>query len=84
MGETVKKDGIFRRILKSIKATKSEFKKVVWPTKKQLINNTLIVIAALVIIGLIIFGLDTLFISLSKVVLGQLKKREYGRLPDVV
>ncbi|MBQ2889415.1 MAG: preprotein translocase subunit SecE [Clostridia bacterium] len=70
MGETVKKDGIFRRILKSIKATKSEFKKVVWPTKKQLINNTLIVIAALVIIGLIIFGLDTLFISLSKVVLG--------------
>ena len=70
MGENVKKDGIFRRILKSIKATKSEFKKVVWPTKKQLINNTLIVIAALVIIGLIIFGLDTLFISLSKVVLG--------------
>lgn len=70
MGETVKKDGIFRRILKSIKATKSEFKKVVWPTRKQLINNTLIVIAALVIIGLIIFGLDTLFISLSKVVLG--------------
>ena len=70
LGETVKKDGIFRRILKSIKATKSEFKKVVWPTKKQLINNTLIVIAALVIIGLIIFGLDTLFISLSKVVLG--------------
>lgn len=70
MGETVKKDGIFRRILKSIKATKSEFKKVVWPTKKQLINNTMIVIAALVIIGLIIFGLDTLFISLSKVVLG--------------
>lgn len=70
MGETVKKDGIFRRILKSIKATKSEFKKVVWPTKKQLINNTLIVIAALIIVGLIIFGLDTLFISLSKVVLG--------------
>ncbi len=70
MGETVKKDGIFRRILKSIKATKSEFKKVVWPTKKQLINNTLIVIAALIVIGLIIFGLDTLFISLSKVVLG--------------
>ena len=70
MGETVKKDGIFRRILKSIKATKSEFKKVVWPTKKQLINNTMIVIAALVIIGLIIFGLDTLFISLSKIVLG--------------
>ena len=70
MGETVKKEGIFRRMIKSVKATKSEFKKVVWPTKKQLFNNTLIVIIALVIIGLIIFGLDSLFISLSKVVLG--------------
>ena len=70
MGETVKKEGIFRRMVKSIKATKSEFKKVVWPTKKQLFNNTLIVIIALVIVGLIIFGLDSLFISLSKVVLG--------------
>ena len=70
MGETVKKDGIFRRIGKSFKATKSEFKKVVWPTKKQLLNNTVVVIAALVVIGLIIFGLDSLFISLSKLVLG--------------
>ena len=70
MGETVKKDGIFRRIGKSFKATKSEFKKVVWPTKKQLLNNTVVVIAALVVVGLIIFGLDTLFISLSKLVLG--------------
>jgi len=70
MGETVKKDGIFRRIGKSFKATKSEFKKVVWPTKKQLLNNTVIVIAALIIVGLIIFGLDSLFSSLSKIVLG--------------
>ena len=70
MGETVKKEGLFRRMVKSIKATKSEFKKVIWPTKKQLLNNTLIVIIALVIIGLIIFGLDSLFISLSKIVLG--------------
>ena len=65
MGENVKKDGIFRRIGKAIKGTKSEFKKVVWPTKQQLLNNTLIVIAALVIIGLIIFGLDSLFTFLA-------------------
>ena len=70
MGETVKKNGIFSRIAKSIKATKSEFKKVVWPTKKQLLNNTVIVIAALIVIGLIIFGLDSLFSSLTKLLLG--------------
>ena len=70
MGENVKKDGFFRRIGKSVKATKSEFKKVVWPTKKQLVNNTAIVIAALIIIGLIIFGLDSLFTSLAKLIIG--------------
>lgn len=67
MGENVKKDGIFRRIGKSVKGVKSEFKKVVWPTKKQLVNNTLIVIAALIIIGLVIFGLDTLFTTLVNI-----------------
>ena len=67
MGENVKKDGIFRRIGKAVKGVRSEFKKVVWPTKKQLVNNTLIVIAALIIIGLVIFGLDTLFTTLVNI-----------------
>ena len=72
MGEVkTKKVGIFRRMITSMKATKSEFKKVVWPTKKQLINNTLIVIAALVVVGLIIFALDTAFVSLAELVLGK-------------
>ena len=48
MGETVKKEGFFARVGKSFKATKSELKKVVWPTRKQLFNNTGIVIAALI------------------------------------
>ncbi len=65
MAEKVKKENIFRRIGKFFKSTKSEFKKVTWPTKKQLLNNTAIVVAALVIIGLVIFGLDTLFTFLS-------------------
>lgn len=72
MGEVkTKKVGIFRRMITAMKATKSEFKKVVWPTKKQLINNTLIVIAALVVVGLIIFALDTAFVSLAELVLGK-------------
>ena len=70
MGETVKKEGFFARVGKSFKATKSELIKVVWPTRKQLFNNTGIVIAALIVVGLIIFGLDSLFISLSKMILG--------------
>lgn len=70
MGETVKKEGIIARMIKSMKATKSEFKKVIWPTKKQLLNNTVVVIVALVVIGLVIFAFDSLFMSLSKLILG--------------
>lgn len=71
MGEVVKKEGFLTRIKKSLKATKSELKKVVWPTKKQLVNNTLIVIAAIIIIGLIIFCLDSLFVKVANLVWGR-------------
>ena len=46
---------------KLFKSTKSEFKKIVWPSWKQLVNNTLIVIAFVVIFGVLIALLDYLF-----------------------
>ncbi len=49
------------RITKYFKEVKSEMKKVVWPSKKQVIKNTLIVIAAVVLIGVVIWALDLLF-----------------------
>ncbi|MBQ8588383.1 MAG: preprotein translocase subunit SecE [Clostridia bacterium] len=49
------------KIVKFFKEVKSEMKKVVWPSKKQVVNNTLIVIAAVVIIGIIIAVFDTIF-----------------------
>ncbi len=70
MGEVAKKEGLIVRAKKGLKATKSELKKVVWPSKTQLINNTGIVIAAIVVIGLIIFGLDSLFTTLASLILG--------------
>ena len=49
------------RLVKSIRGIKSEFKKIVWPSWKQLVNNTLIVIAFVVIFGVLIALLDWLF-----------------------
>lgn len=49
------------RFIKYLKGTKSELKKIVWPTWKQVVKNTLIVLVVVVIIGLIIAGLDLLF-----------------------
>ena len=53
-----KKDNKF---LKFFRGTKSEFKKIVWPTPKQWIKNTLVVIVAVIICGALIALLDMLF-----------------------
>ena len=37
---------------------KSELKKVQWPTRKQTINNTLIVIACVIVVGVFIWIFD--------------------------
>ena len=54
------KPGIFARIKRWCKETKAELKKVQWPTWKQTLNNTLIVIAFCVVVGVCIFAFDKL------------------------
>ena len=51
----------FSKIAKFFRDLKAEVKKVIWPTKKQLINNTGIVILCILIIGAGIWILDALF-----------------------
>ena len=55
-----KKPGIFSRMGKYLRDTKGEFKKVIWPTKDQTKNNTIVVLVMVCISGVFIFGLDTL------------------------
>ncbi len=38
---------------------RSEMKKIVWPTWKQVMNNTAIVLVAIVVVSVFIFLLDT-------------------------
>ena len=45
---------------------KSELKKVIWPTPKQLVNNTTVVVALVLITALIVFVLDLCFDSVNK------------------
>ncbi len=54
------------KVVKYFKDLKSEFKKVVWPSKKALINNTGIVLVTMVVSGLAIWGLDSAFAFLLK------------------
>ena len=43
-----------------IKGVKREIKKVVWPTKEQLVKSTTMVILLVVVFAVIILGLDML------------------------
>ena len=44
----------FRRIGKWLRDLRSEAKKVVWPTWKQVVNNTGVVIATVLLVGIVI------------------------------
>ncbi len=52
------KPGVFARAAKWLKEMKSELKKVQWPTRKQVVNNTLIVIACVIVVGVFIWIFD--------------------------
>ncbi|MEG2348450.1 MAG: preprotein translocase subunit SecE [Clostridia bacterium] len=41
-----------------LKGVKAELRKVVWPTKKQLINNTVLVLLLILALAVIILGFD--------------------------
>lgn len=49
-----------------LKDFKAELKKVIWPTPKQLLNNTVAVLTIVLITALIVFVLDLAFEGLNK------------------
>jgi len=59
-----KKPSLFARIAGWWKDTKAELKKVQWPTWKQTLNNTLIVLAFCVLVGVCIWLFDLLATNL--------------------
>ena len=54
---------------------KAELKKVVWPTPKELVNNTLAVIAFVLIIAIIVFVCDFCFDNLNKYGITRLQEK---------
>ena len=52
------KPGFFARVGKWFRDMKSELKKVQWPTWKQTWNNTLTVIACVILVGIFLWVFD--------------------------
>lgn len=63
-----KKGNFFSRAGKGIskwfRELASEGKKVVWPTRKQVVNNTLVVIGCILVVGAFVWVLDIAFATI--------------------
>ena len=51
-------------LVRTFRETRSELRKVVWPTREETTRLTIVVIAISVVIGLILFVSDTIFLFL--------------------
>ena len=70
----------FTGIGKFFKSIIAELKKVTWPSRKQVVNNTGIVIVCIIVIGIAIWVLDAVFgLGLTKFV-----SDIAGEAPEVV
>lgn len=65
-----KKGNIFSRIFgavaKFFRDATSETKKVVWPSAKQVFNNTVVVLVVCIVSGAFLFAVDSVFAQLVK------------------
>ena len=76
--ETNKKQDVKKQDNKNkrhfMKDFKAELKRVIWPTPKQLLNNTIAVITIVLVTAAIVFVLDLAFESINKYGIGKLKE----------
>lgn len=59
------------KVIKWFKDLRIEFKKVVWPTKKTVVNNTAVVLAVVAASAVLVGLLDTGFLNLMRLIYQQ-------------
>lgn len=58
-----------KKIAKFLREVKSEFRKVVWPSREKLINMTTVVVSVAVLVGLFLTGMDYIFQQLMQLII---------------
>ncbi|KXU36108.1 preprotein translocase subunit SecE [Ventosimonas gracilis] len=59
-----------RQFFELLKAARGEIRKVVWPTRQETTQTTLIVVAVVLVVALLLWGLDSLLGWLISFVIG--------------
>ncbi len=60
-----------KAILHFVRASRTELRRVVWPTRQETVQTTLIVLGAVILLGLIIWGIDTILLHVMGWLTGQ-------------
>ena len=68
--QKAKRPNLFKRLGSFFVKSWSELKKVSWPSAKTVLKNTGIVLLVVLFFGVIIFGFDTLFAWIVKLLSG--------------
>ena len=58
---TKKKPGFFSRLAKYFRDAKGEFKKIVWPSAKQVWNNVAVILVMVLVFAVLTWGVDYIF-----------------------
>ena len=58
-----------KKMTKFFRDCKGEVKKIVWPAPKSVFKNMGVVLVTMLIVGLFVFGLDTLYMKLLSLVM---------------
>ena len=65
-----KKTGALARIGRGYRNMRGEMKRVVWPTRKQVLNNTGVVLFFMAIAAVVVGGFDALLAALTRLAFG--------------
>jgi preprotein translocase subunit SecE len=57
-----------RKIKEYVEEVQTEFKKVIWPTQQELIDNTIIVVVFTIVVSAFIFGVDQVYSTILDVI----------------
>ena len=64
MAEKAKKKSVFSRIVGWFREVRIEMtKRIIWPTFKQVVNNTIVFIVCVLVVGALIWLFDWLFFT---------------------
>ena len=63
------------KLMSLLKELRREFAKIIWPSRPELVEQTITVISVSILVGIVIFGMDSVFNALYTIISGLLTSK---------